>query len=45
MQNCLPFRRAIGTLRSKREADGGGVGTYIREGIAGIGSEVGTFGR
>ena len=37
MQDRLLFRRAIGILRSKREADGGMVGPSTGEGIAGIG--------
>jgi len=44
VQNRLPFRRAIGTSRSEGEADSGGVEPSTREGIAGIGSEAGTFG-
>jgi len=45
VQHYLPFRRAIGISRSEREADGGGGGPSIGEGLVGIGSDVGTFGR
>ena len=43
MQDGLPFQRAIGISRSEGETDGGGPSTG--EGLAGIGSEGGTFGR
>jgi len=45
VQDHLPFRRAIGTSISEGEADGGGLGPSIGEGIAEIGSEARTFGR
>ena len=45
MQDRLPFRRAIGISGSEGEADGGGGGPSTGEGLAGIGSEGGTFGR
>ena len=41
MQDRLPFRRVIGISRSEGEADGGEGGP---EGLAGTGSEAGTFG-
>jgi len=45
VQDRLPVRRAIEISRSEREADGGGDGPSTGEGLAGIGSEEGTFGR
>ena len=42
MQGRLPFRRVIGISRSEEDADDGG-GPSTGEGLAGIGSEVGTF--
>jgi len=43
VQDCLPFRRAIEISRLEGEAAGGGL--FTREGLAGIGSETGTFGQ
>ena len=44
MQDHLPFRRAIGISISEGDVDGGR-GPSTGEGIAGTGSEAGTFGR
>ena len=45
MQDRLPFRRAMRISRSEGDADGGGGGPSTGEGLAGTGSEAGTFGR
>jgi len=44
VQDRLSFQRTIGISRSEEEADGGGR-LSTGKGLAGIGSEAGTFGR
>ena len=45
MQDRLLFRREMGISRSEEDVDGGGGGPSTGEGMAGTGSEAGTFGR
>ena len=44
MQDYLPFRKVMKISRSEGDADGSG-GLSTGEGLAGAGSEAGTFGR